>query len=331
LKLKPSADNICAVIAVTEQESSFKANPAVPGLSRIAWQEIEERARRLGVPALVVRTALRITSPDGRSYSDRIDKATTEQELSEIFDDLIGLVPLGKTLFGSWNPVRTGGPMQVAIAFAHEHAQMRDYPYPIAKSIRDEVFSRRGGMYFGIAHLLDYPASYDRPLYRFADFNAGHYASRNAAFQNAVAIVSGRTLVLDGDLVDYTAASNEPGSTERAVRAMSNRLQLSAEEIRRDLEEGKSARFERTTLYQRVLALADRQSATPVPRAVVPRIQLKSPKITRNLTTAWFADRVDQRYQRCLGRSGSNPSAPASGLFRSAPVAVAPLSAPAAL
>ena len=303
LELVPNADNVCAVIAVTEQESSFKAAPTVPGLGKIAWKEIDERAGRLGIPPIVVRTALRIASPDGRSYSERIDKARTEQELSEVFEDLIGLVPMGKRLFGSWNPVRTGGPMQVSIAYAQAHAQARDYPYPVKESIRGEVFTRHGGMYFGIAHLLDYPAAYDRQLYRFADFNAGHYASRNAAFQNAAGIASGKELVLDGDLIDHSAgASGAPGSTERAVRSLGARLGMSDAEIRRDLEKGGSKDFERTVVYRRVFELAQQRRKAALPRAVVPKIRLRSPKITRNLTTSWFADRVESRYRRCLTR-----------------------------
>ena len=73
--------------------------------------------------------------------------------------------------------------------------------------------------------------------------------------------------------------------------------------IRRDLERGTEGAFERTPLYERVFARADQANGRPVLRAVLPTIELKSPKITRKLTTEWFARRVDERYQRCLARA----------------------------
>lgn len=296
--IEPSTQNLCAVLAVTEQESTFQVDPAVPGLGKIARQEIDRRAATVHVPALLVSAALQVRSATGKSYSERLASARTEKQLSAIFDDFIGMVPLGKTLFGTFNPVHTGGPMQVSIAFAEKQA--RDYPYRVDGSIRQEVFSRRGGMYFGIAHLLGYPVNYPQPLYRFADFNAGWYASRNAAFQNAVSRASGIALALDGDLIRYDSIM--PGTTELAVRALGKQLDMRNPSIRDQLEQGDSLDFEKTRLYQRVFALADQAAGQPLPRQLLPGIELKSPKITRKLTTAWFAKRVDERYQRCLKR-----------------------------
>ena len=302
--IAPTPEHLCAVLAVTEQESTFRVDPPVPGLAGIAWQEIDKQADRAGVPKFAVHAALRLTSSNGKSYSDRIDAVTTEKQLSEIFEDFIGIVPLGKTFLASRNPVRTGGPMQVSIAFAEAQASAHRYPYPVQHSIRHEVFTRRGGVYFGITHLLGYDAPYPLPLYRFADFNAGRYASRNAAFQNALTIASGVPLVLDGDLLPPGAAAETPtGSTELAALALAKRLDMDASAVRRDLQRGTEPAFERTRLYERVFVRADQANGRKVPRAMLPSITLKSPKITRKLTTEWFARRVDERYQRCLSRA----------------------------
>ena len=293
LELALTPDNICAILSVTEQESGFKADPPVPNLGKLAWAEIERQRERLGIPAIALDAALSVKSRTGASYRQRIDEAKTERQLSDVFEEMIDRVPLGRTFFADRNPVRTGGPMQVSVAFALEHAKRKRYPYTVVESIRDEVFTRRGGMYFGIAHLLDYPAPYDRYRYRYADFNAGHYASRNAAFQVALAQVSGRKLDLDGDLL---------AETEAAARSIAAQLGMDPAQIRRDLDHGKSREFEATPLYRRVFELAERKAGRPAARAVVPAIELQSAKFTRKLTTEWFADRVVARHRQCLAR-----------------------------
>jgi hypothetical protein len=298
--LDPSTENLCSVLAVTEQESTYQVDPAVPGMAKIARGEIDRRAARLHIPQVLVRRALQIRSPNGKTYAARLDAARTEKDLSAIFDDLISMVPMGQTLFGSLNPVHTGGPMQVSIAFAEKQAE--NYPYPVDGTIRREVFSRRGGMYFGIAHLLGYPADYPKSLYRFADFNAGWYASRNAAFQSAVSQATGIKLALDGDLIRYDSTS--PSATELAVRSLGKRLGLSNSAIFSQLKQGDTLDFQETEVYERVFELAEQTAGKPLPRAILPGIALQSPKITRDLTTAWFAQRVDDRRERCVQRAG---------------------------
>jgi len=298
-KLSPTLENICSVLAVAQQESNYQSDPVVPGLNKIAWKEIDKRAERMHIPTMLVHTALKIPSPNGKSYSERLDKVRTEKELSAIFDDFIGMVPVGQKLFGSLNPVRTGGPMQISVAFAEQHTD--GYPWKMEGTVRQEVFSRRGGLWFGTYHLLNYPANYTAPIYRFADFNAGLYASRNAAFQNAISKATGVKLALDGDLILY--GSSDAGSTELAVRKLGASLGMSDRDIRRQLERGDSDRLEETKLYREVYRLAEKKSGKTLPREVLPGIKLESPKITRNLTTAWFAKRVDDRRAACMAQN----------------------------
>jgi hypothetical protein len=306
LKLEPDDASLCAAIAVTAQESGFQADPEVPGLAKIARGEILRRAASHHVPKFVVLAALQVESPDGRTYDERLARVRSEKQLSDLFEEMIGEVPMGKALLSGANPVHTGGPMQVSIAFAEQHAQRWDYPYADAGRIRDEVFSRRGGMYFGIAHLLAYDTSYTQPLHRFADYNAGLYASRNAAFQQAVSRVTGARLALDGDLVVRGRRHGQRvvSATEQAVRTLEPQLGLSDAQVRHELEKSSRLDFERTKVYRRVFALADAQAGLRVPRAVIPRIALESPKITRKLTTEWFATRVNARWKQCMARAG---------------------------
>lgn len=299
--MDPTHENVCAVVAVIEQESSFEVNPVVSGLPAIAWKEIHARADHAHVPWMVVHGALELQSPTGLSYGERIDRARTEKDLSDIYEDFIGSVPMGRTLFADHNPIRTRGPMQVNVAFLKQTPAVRTYPYSVKEDLADELFSRRGSVYFGVAHLLGYAAPYPRYLFRFADYNAGQYASRNAAFQNAVSAASGLPLTPDGALLPVNGSS-DVGNTESAVRALGNRLGIGADAIHSALEEGRSEAFERTPLYERVFAFAEKSRGRPSPRALVPRIKLQSPKISRNLTTDWYAHRVEGRFQQCLKR-----------------------------
>jgi len=310
---------LCALAAVIEQESTWQPDPPVAGLSRIAKAELEKKREALGIPKTVFELALLKASPDGRSYQQRLDRLRTERELSDLFEDMVREIPFGERFFGGQNPVRTGGSTQVSIAWAQQHMAERPYPWRPAGSAREEVFKRRGGVYFGAAMLLDYPVSYDRMLYRFADYNAGRYASRNAAVQALLAQLTGRPVVADGDLLRYrggepVSVRSEPSQSFQAFLALAGDLGLSAAQIEQDLKREKRHDFEQTASYRRLAQLA-RQRGLVLEAARLPEIMLKSPKISRPLTTAWFAERCEARYRTCLARGqtpGPSPAAPSA-------------------
>ncbi len=302
LKLPYTAENFCAAAATIEQESSWQGDPVVPGLPKIVWSAIGERAKKYHIPLIAVQTALLKTSPTGRSYKERIDTLRTEREMNALFEDLADEAEKLKLPLNMKNPIRTGGPMQVSVEFAQGHVKVWPYPYAMKGSVRTEVFTRRGGTYFGVAILLQYPAPYTDMVYRFADFNAGRYASRNVAYQQVVSKLTGQELVLDGDLLRYSGGvPTGVSGTQTAVYGLSGKLGMSQGAILRDLKQEKLAAFAQTELYKKTFALIEKNGQTH-PRAAMPQIDLKSPKITRKLTTEWFAKRVQWRYETCMAR-----------------------------
>lgn len=315
LDIKPTTDRVCAIVAVIEQESSFQVNPQVPDMPRIAMRAIDERAEHAGMPLPLVHKALEFSSSTGRTYSDWIATARTEKDLSDIYEDFTGRVPLGRRLLAQFNPIRTRGPMQVNVAFAEEYVHTRRYPFPFTGTIENELFTRRGSLYFGIAHLLDYQPGYDSYLYRFADFNAGQYASRNAAFQNAVAVAlkaSKDSLTPDGALLPHDEDEDSPGVTELAIQMLvkKQKLGIDEDEIHDALRQAKTAEFAETPLYRTIFSLAEKTAHKDLPRAMVPQIELHGPKITRTLTTDWYAHRVNERFQRCERIPAPAPQGP---------------------
>ncbi|MDB5801672.1 MAG: hypothetical protein JWL63_2611 [Rhodocyclales bacterium] len=303
LRIPLSPENVCSVLAIIEQESSFNADPEVPNLPRIITREIDARRERYSIPQFVVDQGLQRKSRDGRTYATRISVLHTESDVSRLYEDMFSELPDVAAVYQPRNPINTAGAMQVNVAFAEEHAHAKPYPYGRNVSVRHETFSRRGGLYFGVAMLLDYAAPYPTPLYRFADYNAGRFSSRNAAFQNALARLSNTPLVADGDLLIYQdgAVSMMPSLTQRALTALAPKLGMAPGDIRRDLMLEKTEQFMSTLLWRRFFALAD-ATGQPPPRFAMPQIAVHSPKFNRTLTTSGYATQVDGRFANCMAR-----------------------------
>jgi hypothetical protein len=315
----PDADHICQVLAIVEQESGYDPDPAVPGLAAIVERRLQDELAPLGpLAGYARRELLGAVGPGGSgTFDERLAEVETEQELDRLFRELVafheGRAPgaVGKgvrfllpRLEERLNPIDTAGSMQVSVAYAQAHGEA-DGLSPA--TVRDLLYTRRGGLRYGTARLFSYEADYPRPLYRFADFNAGPYASRNAAFQEQVADLVGLDLALDGDLTVWTSRgrpADHDGETLQAVLAWraANAPDLSERRVRADLRREKERAFEESDTWRRVRQSWREANGEEPVYARVPDIALDSPKLQGDLTTGWFASRVQQRYDACLTR-----------------------------
>lgn len=324
LDLVPTAETVCQALATLEQESGYRANPEVPNLAKIVAKGIGDYGKRLGPfgPPLVKKVLGAKPAGKTLTFEERFARARTERDVDLAFRDLVAYYEeeypkstkaadllsgamLGRRL-SDYNPITTAGSMQVSVRFARERAAARGVRDEA--KVRDELYTRDGGVRYGVARLLGYEAGYETPLHRFADYNAGLYASRNAAVQEQLAKLTGISLALDGDLLAYEAdgdVSSKDSNTLRAFVAFAkaHAPDLDEGDVRRDLRREKSLDLESTESYKALKASYRALTGRSPAYARVPEVKLVSPKLSKERTTAWFAGSVERRCNECLARA----------------------------
>jgi hypothetical protein len=327
--LVPDATRVCAVVAVLQQESGFQADPPVPNLGTLVRTRLREEAERYGPvgPAALDRLLAQRAPGDRRTFEQRIRRLRTERELDVLFRDMleaerrehpamVATANLLDTLFRGrrledLNPVSTAGSMQVSVRWAVDYARSRGWSDD-EEAVRDGLYTRAGGLRYGVPRLWGYPLSDPDVLYRFADYNAGQYASRNAAVQRGLGRLTGLHLAPDGDLLIFGPDGHptaEDSETLRAFRAFRERFvpTLPETRLRQDLEKGKEQAFEETPSYLALRRVYREQTGGTLPAAVLPELELKSPKLRRGYTTGAYARNVLRHHRACLQRLRGGP------------------------
>jgi hypothetical protein len=318
--LPQTRENVCAAIAVIDQESNFNADPAVAGLGTLSENALRTKFSKIPIGGKMALRWLENNPAPQASFMARIRNAKTERDLDLTYRSLVDyagqttsldkIVRLGllNTLIEDKNEIDTAGSMQVSVKFALDMARKRRWlPMTLddVYGVRDQLYTRHGGMYYGVKQLLDYESGYNQKVFRFADFNAGRYASRNAALQNVIATLSGEKLATDGDLLSYSKDGTilkTVTSSETAIRLARNRykLPLTDAAIRKDLLLEKQPDFVSSQTFLLLRQHYQHLKNQPAPFAQMPGITLHSPKLKRSFSTAGFAESVNRRYQACM-------------------------------
>ena len=318
--ISTTRENICAAIAVIDQESNFTANPTVPGLGKLAEKALNEKFGHVPFLSGMAMDWLDNHPKGETSYLQRIRTSRSERDLDLTYRAMVNdlgtasnmslIVQSGllNRMIEQRNNISTIGSMQVSTRFALDEARKHRYlPMTLSDdyAVRDELYTRRGGIYYGVKQLLGYNSGYNQKIYRFADFNAGRYSSRNAAFQHIISLLTKQKLARDGDLLLYDK-NGQPLSgvsgTEKALRNLSGSasLGLTDGQIRDDLLTEKDDAFATTQTYLAIKNLYLRTTGKPAPFAELPGIELSSPKLSHKMTTASYAASVDKRYNKCV-------------------------------
>jgi hypothetical protein len=117
--------------------------------------------------------------------------------------------------------------------------------------------------------------------------------------------ITGLTLVPDGDLLAYDK-DGDPQDVDtnslNALIAFGAAHDVSERTVRRDVKKEKEQSFENTETYKALRNVWQAKHGRPAPYARIPDVALRSPKLSKPRTTAWFAQSVKKRYDACRAR-----------------------------
>ncbi|WP_180160495.1 DUF1615 family protein [Acinetobacter sp. YH12054] len=327
LGIPTTKENVCTIVAVVDQESNFVADPHVPGLGEKAVKEVQDRLEEKfkdklgddigGTVAGYFQDVLKNQPSPEDNYLNQMRRVQTERELDELYREIFDYMSkhyhvsaltgaaklVGQDIGEKLNPITTLGSMQVHIGYAKDHKRQGGN----IAALRTDMYSQYGGLYYGIHRLMMYPAEYDKPIYRFADYNSGRYSSRNAAFQSMLNDLTPAELGLDGDLLLYNKDGSPRSAKSQSETALiavfaENNVIATPRQIRSDLKKEKDQDFEDTLTYKAVKKLYQEKTGKEPFYAMMPEVVISGPKLSRDYNTNWFATRVDGRYQTCMRR-----------------------------
>jgi hypothetical protein len=292
-------DFLLLVISTIQMESGVRADPplAEPDLEALFVRRKEQllgenllAAGLLSVSTLEgdLRRKLRQDTVRGRVRTERDLARYTDSDLRPWLRDYLErnyLMPeaVANSMEARWlpDPVRTVGPMQVNTLKAFRNAKERGEPIDSPAEMRAMLLAPDTALYRGIeegvALLLKSYREYravmgpqEAVFFAGADYNAGEFSSRNSAYQEMLAAITGRRLALDGDLLLYRDGepSEVPSRTELAVR---NVLPgADPQRIRRELMQEKEREFDETATARGICEAFRKAMHKSCPAARIP-------------------------------------------------------------
>ena len=292
-------DFLVLVISTIQMESGVRADPplAETDLEALFVRRKEQllgenvlAAGLLSVSTLEgdLRRKLHQDTVRGRVRTERDLARYTDGDLRPWLRDYLArnyLMPesVANSMEARWlpDPVRTVGPMQVNTVKAWRNAKERGEPLDSPEEMRAILLSPdtalHRGIEEGVALLLKSYREYrgemdaqDAAFFAGADYNAGEFSSRNAAYQEMLAAITGRRLAVDGDLLLYRDGepSEAPSRTELAVRDVL--AGADPRRIRADLLREKEPGFGETATARGICAAFRKAAGKACPAGLIP-------------------------------------------------------------